>query len=209
MYKFIFFIAVIFCYSFTITYTYTYEKDESNGGLIGFEKSGKILIRKFYYDKNAILQREEFFKGTILINYKNYIYNDNRITKEEYYDNSKNKLVFSCTYRYNENNQLEKKTVIYPNSTSYRVSQQGAAGDAVGKGKLNHFYLYKYDGNNRVEEKIERKNQKVIFRYTYGYGENSLKVEKKTARGTLIRTFEYEFDKSRKLTKSVIVRVRR
>lgn len=208
MNKFIFFIVVIFCYSFAITYTYTYEKDKSNGGLIGFEKNDKRLIRKFYYDKNGILQKEEFFKGTRLINYKTYIYNNNRVTKEEYYGSSTNKLIFNCTYRYNENNQLEKKTVIYPKSISYKVSRDGSAGNAIGKGKLSHFYLYKYDNNNLIAEKVERKNQKVIFRYIYSYGENSLKVEKKNSMGSLIRTFEYEFDKSRRLTKAMIIRVK-
>lgn len=205
MINFFLFILILFFYSFSVDYTYIYKKNEATGGLIGFEKRGNKLVRKFYYNKAGILQREEFFKKKKIVNYRNYQYKNKLKIREEYLDSKKRKKFF-CTYRYNENGQLEKRQVFFPGDSAYNISQTGAAGNARAKGKKDIFYIYKYN-NGILTQKIEKKNKKTSFIYYYYFGDKTLRVEKKTPKGTLIRTFEYKYDDKGKIIKAKIVKV--
>lgn len=201
------FILFLFIYSYSINYNYTYKKDKKTGVLIGFEKIGERLTRKFYYNKKGILEREEFFKkNNKMSNYRIYEYMNKVRVKDEYYD-AKGKKIFFCRMRYNENGQLEKKEIFYPNTSTYNVNVRGTSGNASAKGKMNHFYIYNYSSSGFLKERIERKKGKFRFRYLYFFGKNTLKVEKRTQKGTLIRTFEYKYDNNRKVMKVSIVKV--
>lgn len=200
------FTLFLFFYSYSINYVYTYKENEKSGGLIGFEKVGNRLVRKFYYSADGILEREEFFtKKKKMSNYRVYGYNNKLKVKDEYYNFRGDKL-FLCRMRYNSKGQLEKKEVFYPDTGVYNIDLSGASGNANANKKSDHFYIYNYNSSGVLKERIERKDGKLRFRYLYFFKKNGLKVEKRNQKGTLIRTFEYEYDNDKKIIKASVVK---